>query len=48
MHAIQEKEIYQLRDLSEFLATEVQFVEKYLDILRNTHEEWLDECVPRP
>jgi len=47
MHTIQEKEIEQLRDLGEFLAAETRFVEQYLDVLRDTQDQWLDECVHR-
>jgi len=43
MQAIQENEIQQLRDLTELLATETLFAEQYLDVLRSTQAEWLDE-----
>lgn len=45
MHAIREKEVEQLRDLTEFLATETRYVEQYLDVLRDARDEWLDEYV---
>ncbi len=40
MHAIQENEIDQLRELTGFLESEVNFVKQYLEILQETQAEW--------
>jgi hypothetical protein len=45
MHAIQENEIDQLRELSRFLEMEIKFAEQYLDVLRGVKEDWIDEYV---
>ena len=45
MHAIQENEIDQLRELSKFLEMEIRFAEQNLDVLRGVKEDWIDECV---
>jgi hypothetical protein len=45
MHAIQENEIGQLRDLTSFLDVEINFVERYLDVLKDVKSDWYDECV---
>ena len=45
MHAIQENEIDQLRELSKFLEMEIRFAEQYLDVLRGVKEDWIDEFV---
>ena len=45
MHAIQENEIDQLRELSRFLEMEIRFAEQYLDVLRGVKEDWIDEYV---
>ena len=45
MHAIQENEIDQLRDLSKCLEMEIRFAEQYLDVLRGVKEDWVDESV---
>jgi len=45
MHAIQENEIDQLRELSKFLEMETRFAEQYLDVLRGVKEDWIDEFV---
>ena len=45
MHAIQENEIDQLRELSKFLEMEIGFAEQNLDVLRGVKEDWIDECV---
>ncbi|KAF8503876.1 hypothetical protein JB92DRAFT_3207391 [Gautieria morchelliformis] len=42
MDAIQANEVQQIRDLTQLLAAETHFVEKYLEVLRNTQDEWLD------
>ena len=43
MIVIQENEIEQLRDLTAFLDTEIQFVEQYLEVLQEAKSEWIDE-----
>ncbi|KAI0683951.1 hypothetical protein BC835DRAFT_1466935 [Cytidiella melzeri] len=43
MFAIQDNEIDQLRELTSFLDTEIQFVEQYLDVLKEAKSEWIDE-----
>lgn len=43
MLAIQENEIEQLRDLTSFLDMEVQFIEQYLEVLKEAKSEWIDE-----
>ncbi|KAJ7180971.1 hypothetical protein C8R46DRAFT_1071048 [Mycena filopes] len=40
MHAIQENEIVQLRELTGFLTLELNFVEQYLDVLKDTRANW--------
>lgn len=45
MHAIQENEIDQLRELSKFLEMEIKFAEQYVDVLRSVKEDWIDEFV---
>lgn len=40
MHAIQENEIDQLRELTGFLESEVNFVKQYLEVLQETQAEW--------
>ncbi|KAJ6615136.1 hypothetical protein B0H10DRAFT_2176865 [Mycena sp. CBHHK59/15] len=40
MHAIQESEIVQLRELTAFLTLEINFVEQYLDVLKDTRANW--------
>lgn len=46
MYAIQENEVSQLRDLTALLALETNFVEQYLEVLRDVKAGWVDECVP--
>lgn len=43
MHAIQENEIDQLRELSKFLEMETRFAEQYQDVLTGIKEDWIDE-----
>lgn len=43
MLAIQENEIEQLRDLTNFLDMEMQFVEQYLQVLKEAKADWIDE-----
>lgn len=45
MHAIQENEIDQLRELSKLLEMEIRFAEQYLDVLSGVKEDWIDEFV---
>jgi len=45
MHAIQENEIDQLRELSKFLEMEIRFAEQHLDVLRGVKDDWIDEFV---
>jgi len=45
MHAIQENEIDQLRELSKFLEMEIRFAEQHLDVLRVIKDDWIDEFV---
>jgi hypothetical protein len=45
MHAIQENEIDQLRELSKFLEMETRFAEQYLDVLNGVKDDWIDEFV---
>ncbi|KAG7452760.1 BAR-domain-containing protein [Guyanagaster necrorhizus] len=49
MHAIQENEIDQLRELTNFLESEVNFVKQYLDVLQETQAEWssTSDVIPR-
>ncbi|KAK0240392.1 BAR-domain-containing protein [Armillaria nabsnona] len=49
MHAIQENEIDQLRELTGFLESEVNFVKQYLEVLQETQAEWssTSDVVPR-
>ncbi|KAJ7804601.1 hypothetical protein B0H14DRAFT_3091781 [Mycena olivaceomarginata] len=46
MHAIQENEIVQLRELTGLLTLELGFVEQYLDVLKETRAGWPSEWVP--
>jgi hypothetical protein len=48
MHAIQENEIDQLRELSKFLEMETRFSEQYLDVLKDVKEDWIDEYAVIP
>lgn len=43
MLAIQENEIEQLRDLTNFLDMEIQFVKQYLEVLQEAKSDWIDE-----
>lgn len=45
MHAIQENEIDQLRELSKFLELEIRLADQYLDVLRGVKDDWIDEFV---
>ena len=45
MHAIQENEIAQLRDLTGLMNLEFHFVESYLEVLKGVRDEWVNEYV---
>ena len=40
MHAIQENEHSQHRELATFLDTEINFVQTYLDVLKDVKADW--------
>ena len=40
MHGIQDNEINQLRDLTEFLDLETRFVRQYLEVLTEAKSDW--------
>jgi hypothetical protein len=40
IHSIQETEVDQLRELTAFLDLEMNFVEQYLEVLKETKSEW--------
>ncbi|KAJ7785276.1 hypothetical protein DFH07DRAFT_935054 [Mycena maculata] len=46
MHAIQENEIVQLRELTGLLTLELGFVEQHLDVLRETRASWPSDSSP--
>lgn len=41
MHAIQENEFGQLRDLGAFLDLETNFIQSYLEILKDVKADWV-------
>ncbi|KAH9837641.1 BAR-domain-containing protein [Rhodofomes roseus] len=43
MYAIQENEVLQLRELTSFVHLKVNFVEQYLEVLRDVKANWVDE-----
>ncbi|KAJ7250534.1 hypothetical protein B0H12DRAFT_664538 [Mycena haematopus] len=45
MHAIQENEIVQLRELTSFLTLELNFAEQYVEVLKETRANWPSEWV---
>ena len=45
MISIQENEVVQLRELTNFLDLEITYVRSYLDELQKVRDEWVDECV---
>lgn len=45
MHAIQENETAQMRDLTSFLDLEIHFVQQYLDVLVDVRSDWPDRYV---
>jgi len=40
MHAVQENEFGQLRELTSFLDVETNYVQSYLDVLKDVKAEW--------
>jgi hypothetical protein len=42
MHAIQDSEIDQLKELEIFLDLEVRFAERYLEAMRSVKSDWVD------
>ncbi|KDR73959.1 hypothetical protein GALMADRAFT_250677 [Galerina marginata CBS 339.88] len=44
MHAIQENEHHQLRELTAFLDLETNFVQSYLEVLKDVKSEWQDRA----
>ena len=47
MFSIQENEVLQLRELTNFLDLEITFVQSCLDELQKVKAEWVDEYVSR-
>ena len=47
MHAIQDNEVVQMRELSSFLDLEINFVEQYLNVLKDVKSNWHSEYVFR-
>ena len=45
MVGIQENEVVQLRELTNFLDLEITFVQSYLEELQKVKAGWIDECV---
>ena len=45
MFSIQENEVVQLRELTNFLDLEITFVQSYLAELQKVKADWVDECV---
>ena len=43
MHGIQEKELSQQKELTQFLDLEINFVQQYLDVLKEVREDWPDK-----
>lgn len=46
MRRIQANELRQLKDLTGFLDSQIQFTSKCLSELRDAQVDWYDECVP--
>ncbi|KAF7370320.1 BAR-domain-containing protein [Mycena sanguinolenta] len=46
MHAIQENEIVQLRELTNFLTLELNYVEQYAEVLKETRANWPSDSPP--
>ena len=45
MYSIQENEVLQLRELTNFLDLEITFLQSYLEELQKVKAGWIDECV---
>jgi hypothetical protein len=45
MHGIQDREISHQRELTQFLDLEINFVQQYLDVLKEVRDEWPDKYV---
>jgi hypothetical protein len=43
MRSIQDNEVNQMHELTKFLDLEINFVQQYLDVLKDTKAEWEDE-----
>ncbi|KAH6904428.1 hypothetical protein BKA70DRAFT_1109250, partial [Coprinopsis sp. MPI-PUGE-AT-0042] len=43
MHGIQDKEISHQKELTQFLDLEINFVQQYLDVLKEVRDEWPDK-----
>jgi hypothetical protein len=48
MTAIQDREIDQFKDLSQFLDMETKFIQAYLEILKDLKRKWIDELGFKP
>lgn len=46
MHAIQENEHKQHRELGLLLDLETNYVQSYLDVLKDVKSNWPERCVP--
>ena len=46
MHAIQENEIAQHRELTAFLDMEINYVQQYLDVLMDVKADWQTKLRP--
>jgi hypothetical protein len=45
MTAIQDREIDQFKDLSQFLEMETKFIQEYMEVLKDLKRNWIDELV---
>ena len=45
MYSIQENEVIQLRELTNFLDLEITYIQSYLEELQKARAGWVDECV---
>ena len=43
MTVIQENEINQLKSLTDLLCLEMNFIQQYMDVLRDVKDGWVDE-----
>ena len=48
MYSIQENEVIQLRELTNFLDLEITYIQSYLEELQKARAGWVDECVHVP